>query len=87
MIHLLAANSFGTVHATVPLRTFISTITVACTTNFDIYTAAAISPTSRTPGSAVQPDSPLDEAGCNKQAGGYRKYFHVGVVNLQLELT
>ena len=85
MIHLLAATSFGTVHVTVPLRTFISTITVSCTTNFDIFTGgAAIFPASGTPGGAVQPDSRLDEAGCNKQAGGHREYFHV---NLHLELA
>ena len=89
MIHSLAANSFGTVHVTVPLWTFLSTITIpGCTTNFDIFTGgAAIFPASGTPGPARQPDSRLNEAGCNKQAGGYREYFHVGVVNLQLGLA
>ena len=73
---------------TVPLRTFLSTITVvACTTNFYIYTGAAILPASGTPGPARQPHGRLDEAGCNKQAGSYRKYFHIDVVNLQLELA
>ena len=89
MIHLLAATSFGTVHVIVPLRTFLSTIAgPGCTTDFDIFTGgAAIFPASGTPGGAVQPDSRLDEAGCNKRAGGYREYFHVDVVNLHLELT
>ena len=76
-------------HVTVPLRTFLSTITVvACTTNFNIFTGGtAILPASGTPGRASQPGSPLDEVGCNKQAGGHREYFHIGVVNLQLELA
>ena len=88
MIHSLAATSFGTVYVTVPLRTFLSTITIpGCTTNFDIFTGgAAIFPASGTHGVAAQPNSRLDEAGCNKQPG-YREYFHVDVVNLPLELA
>jgi hypothetical protein len=89
MIHLLASGSFCTVQVIVPLRTFVSTITVAdSTTNFDIYTGAVVLPASGTQGVAIQPDGRLDEAGCcNKQAIGYREYFHVDVVNLPLKLV
>jgi hypothetical protein len=77
MIHLLASGSFCTVHAMVPLRAFVSTITIAGTTaDFDIYTGAIVLPASGTQGVAIQPDGRLDEAGCNKQAIGYREYFH-----------
>jgi len=88
MIHLLASDSFCTVQVTVPLGTFVSTITVGgFTTNFNVYTGAVVLPASGTQGVAIQPDGRLGEAGCNKQAVGYREYFHVDVVNLPLELA
>jgi hypothetical protein len=86
MIHLLASARSGTVNSFVPRRTPISTL-IIITTNFDIYAGAASFPASGTPGVAFQRDGRLDEAGCNKQVLGYRKYFHVDVVNLSLELA
>jgi hypothetical protein len=85
MIHLLTSGSFCTVQVMVPLRTFISTMTVDSTTNFDIYTGGVVLPASGTHGVAIQPDGRLDEAGYDKQAVGYREYFHVDVVNLPLK--
>jgi len=80
MIHLLASDSFCTVQAMVPLRTFVSTITVrGFTPNLNVYTGAAVLPASGTQGVAIQPDGCLDEAGSNKQAAGYRECFHVNL--------
>jgi hypothetical protein len=88
MIHLLASGSFCTVQVMVTLRAFVSTITIDATTaDFDIYTGTVVLPASGTQGAAIQPDGRLEEAGCNKQAVGYREYFHVDVVNLPLKLV
>ena len=86
IIHVLASRLIGTVHVTVPWRTFLSTI-FPITTNFDINTGAAILPASSTPRAAVQPHGRLDEGGCNKETVGCMEYFHVDVVNLPLELA
>ena len=77
MIHLPASSSVGTVHAAVPLRTFVSTIKIVIATKFDIFTgAAAILPACGTHGIAMQPGCRPDEAGYKKRASGRREYSH-----------
>ena len=52
MIHILASGMFGTVTPVVPLRTFVSTITVVAS-KFDIHAGTAILPASGTIGVAI----------------------------------
>ena len=84
MIHLLASGIFGTVQVVVPLRTFVSAITIArCATNFDIHTGTAILPASGTQGVAIQSDRRSDEAGDKKRAGSYKESPHFVAENLR----
>ena len=87
MIHILASGMYGTVHAVVPSRTFVSTITVVCATNFDIYTGAVILLASSTQGAALQPDRRPREADYKKRAGGCKGCSHFIAANLRLELA
>ena len=71
--------------AMVPLRTFVSTITIArCANNFDIHTGAAVLPASGTQGVAIQADRRPDEASGKKRVGSHKESPHL---NLQLELA
>ena len=87
MVHLLTSVIGGTVHAAVPLRTFVSTIKIiGIASKFDIFTgAAAILPACGTQGLTMHPDCRPDEAGYKKRAGGCREYSHLIAVNLQLK--
>ena len=87
-IHLLASGIMGAVHAFVPLRTFVSTVTIVISAfKFDIHTGAASLPAGGTIGVAIQPDRRLDDAGYKKRAGDCRECFHFTVVNLRPELA
>ena len=88
MIHLPASFLFGTMHVTVPLRTFVSAITIDVSAfKFDIHTGAAILPAGGTIGVAIQPDHRLDEAGCKKRVGDCRECFHFTAANIWPELA
>ena len=87
-VHLLASDIIGAVHAFVPFRTFVSTVTIAISAfKFDIHTGAASLPAGGTIGVAIEPDRRLDEAGYKKRAGDCRECFHFTAVNLRPELA
>ena len=88
MIHLLASVMLGTMHAAVPVRTFLSTITIdVSASKFDIHTRTAILPAGGTAGIATKPDHRPDEAGCKKRAGDCRECFHLTAANHWPELA
>ena len=88
MMHLLASGICGTVDVVVPLRTFLSTITIDVSAfKFDIHTGAAILPAGGTIRVATQPDHRPDEAGSKKRADDCRECFHFTAINFRPELA
>jgi hypothetical protein len=85
-IHSLATRPFGTVQAFIAAHACVTTVVCAWVARYlDIYTFFTSLPASCTTGVAIQHNSRrLREASCEKQAEGYRAYFHYDAINFGL---
>jgi len=69
------------------LHAYVTTVVCAWGARYlDIYTLFTSLPTSCTTGVAIihHTSCRLHEAGCEKQAEGYKMYFHYGAINISL---